>query len=92
MKKDLFKIGEILLVVKNIPNEEISVKGNYLSMGTKLRVVNVFHELMLDTDRYHVVDITNKKAGVFGIIDEDIESGSVVSLSQMREDKLNSLL
>lgn len=87
--ENLFKVGEILLVMKDIPNEESSVNGNYLSKGNRLRIVNVFTNITIDGCRYHAS--LNEK-GIFGIIDEDIESGSVVSLSRMREDKLNSLL
>jgi len=91
---NMFKVNEILLVVNDILAEEAGLNQPYLSKGTKLRVVNImkhdgefeFHALLLGDKKQR-----NLPNGVFMIIKEDIDKGDVVSLSEMRDKKLNQL-
>lgn len=94
----MFKIGEILFVEKDIDSDEEGLL--YLNKGDKLKVVNVIsedevHALLLNgPNSFSKSSITysSEKNGVFGIIKEDIKNGSVVSMSQMRDNKLNQIL
>lgn len=90
----MFKIGEILLIMNDVPAEEAGIKDPYLSKGSKLRVVNVIdkdtvHALLLsrNTDKSY-----KSPNGVFMIIREDVDNGDVISLTEMRDDKLSVIL
>ncbi len=87
-----FEIGEIILVIKDIPNEEISVPGTYLKRGTKLRITDVESPANTNQQKafYKVIDITNNK--LFAILHKDIQNEFVISLSKMRDDKINKIL
>lgn len=95
----MFKIGETLLVMNDVSAEEAGIKDPYLSKGSKLRVVNVIdkdtvHALLLsrNTDKSY-----KSPNGVFMImliliIREDVDNGDVISLTEMRDDKLSVIL
>ena len=88
----MFSVGEILLVINDVPAEEVGLIEPYLVKGSKLRVVN-----NISKDEVHALLLTigngsyKSPNGVFMIIREDVEKGDVVSLSEMREDKLKQL-
>lgn len=93
----MFIVGEILLVLKDIQAEEILVTDPYLSKGSKVKVINIldereghleFHVLLLSSagKSYHSPN------GIFVIIQEDIDSGSIVGISRMRDDKICKIL
>ncbi len=90
--RDEFKIGDILLVINDILAEEAGIEEPYLSKGSKLRIVNVFdrdvHALLLSVESksYQSPD------GIFMIIQDDVDNGDVVSLSQMRNGKIQTIL
>lgn len=89
----MFNIGEILLVINDVPAEEVGIKDPYLSKGSKLRVINV-----IDKDTVHALLFNrggksyDSPNGVFMIIREDIDNGDVISLSDMRDAKLETVL
>ena len=89
---DTFKIGDILLVINDVLAEEAGIEEPYLSKGSKLRIVNVFdrdvHALLLSVESksYQSPD------GIFMIIQDDVDNGDVVSLSQMRNGKIQTIL
>jgi len=90
--RDEFKIGDILLVINDILAEEAGIEEPYLSKGSKLRIVNVFdrdvHALLLSVESksYQSPD------EIFMIIQDDVDNGDVVSLSQMRNGKIQTIL
>lgn len=89
----MFNVGEILLMLNDVQAEEAGINQPYLAKGSKLRVINIIskdvvHALLLSVEKKSY----ESPNGVFMIIREDVDNGDVVSISEMREDKLNKIL
>lgn len=88
-----FKTGDILLVINDILAEEVGIPDPYLSKGSKLKVVNVFDKhvdaRLISGPAINSYDAPN---GVFMIIQDDVTNGDVVSINEMRNDKIQTIL